>query len=626
MSTSIDKVFKMRYLLNLSLAISVCLLYVGCESGRKGLFEPETTEEAIREREQKKKMEIEAIVRERLADISECINEGKYDKAETLLMPMDKFEFCRQEVKQLRTAIALGRKENANKIAATLAEKSMYEEIDENQGLPGTYGKTIVIDSKLSPLELPQGKMEDLINRKVTMNLESATVGMLVDFLNENGLNVIADDALASEKTLTMKVTDVPLKEVLSYIARNMGIAFYIGENMVWITASDEKGGPKLETRILRLHHGFAPKVPAGGGGAPGSQMGGIGSVESIEDTELEDVLTTFLEGGPEGSSFQIFRSRNILVVRNTRENNRFVEQVLKDFDKPPMQVVIEARFLTVSQDDLRDVGVQITQNLESTFTNSRQRPRSKEYNFATMLGKLDQELGMGTLGLAGILGKRAFDMVIQAIDSKSSTVDLSIPKVTVMNNRTARIRKGEKIYYFDEYETATVNKGDNKGDVEVLVPSGSPTELPLGLTFDVSVNIGNNGKTIMLGLKPEIVELLKWENYTTTGSDDDDDDDDDDDNELTQIKLPRTYERAVATTVEVQSGETVVLGGMIDNKKIRTVKKIPLLGDLPLLGWLFRRTTTQVTPQNLLIFVTANVINSRGEYVKTIGDDDSGK
>ena len=87
-----------------------------------------------------------------------------------------------------------------------------------------------------------------------------------------------------------------------------------------------------------------------------------------------------------------------------------------------------------------------------------------------------------------------------------------------------------------------------------------------------------------------------------------------------------RTYERAVATTVEVQSGETVVLGGMIDNKKIRTVKKIPLLGDLPLLGWLFRRTTTQVTPQNLLIFVTANVINSRGEYVKTVGDDDSDK
>ncbi len=354
--------------------------------------------------------------------------------------------------------------------------------------------------------------------------------------------------------------------------------------------------------------------------------MGGIGSVESIEDTELEDVLTTFLEGGPEGSSFQIFKSRNILVVRNTRENIRFVEQILKDFDKPPMQVVIEARFLTVSQDDLRDVGVQITQNLESTFTNSHQRTRSKEYNFATMLGQLDQEVGLGTLGLAGILGKRAFDMVIQAIDSKSSTVDLSIPKITVMNNRTARIRKGEKVYYFEEYETATVNKGDNRGDVEVLVPSGSPTELPLGLTFDVSVNIGNNGKTIMLGLKPEIVELLKWENYTTAGDDDDDDDDDDDKKELTQIKLPHTYERAVATSVEVQSGETVVLGGMIDNKKTRTVKKIPLLGDLPLIGWLFRRTTTEVKPQNLLIFVTANVINNRGEYVKTIGDDDGDK
>ncbi|MBP5640919.1 MAG: hypothetical protein J6X55_15665, partial [Victivallales bacterium] len=101
---------------------------------------------------------------------------------------------------------------------------------------------------------------------------------------------------------------------------------------------------------------------------------------------------------------------------------------------------------------------------------------------------------------------------------------------------------------------------------------------------------------------------------------------DDDDDDDLTQIKLPHTYERAVVTTVEVQSGETVVLGGMIDNKKIKTVRKIPFLGDLPLLGWFFRRTTTEVKPQNLLIFVTANVINNRGEYVKASGEEGESK
>ena len=83
-------------------------------------------------------------------------------------------------------------------------------------------------------------------------------------------------------------------------------------------------------------------------------------------------------------------------------------------------------------------------------------------------------------------------------------------------------------------------------------------------------------------------------------------------------MKLPRTHEQSVTTTVGVQSGETVVLGGMIEQSKKHTVKKIPLLGDLPFIGWLFRRTTTENEPVNLLIFVTATVINDRGEYVRT--------
>ena len=62
----------------------------------------------------------------------------------------------------------------------------------------------------------------------------------------------------------------------------------------------------------------------------------------------------------------------------------------------------------------------------------------------------------------------------------------------------------------------------------------------------------------------------------------------------------------------------SVVLGGMIEQSKKHTVKKIPLLGDLPFIGWLFRRTTTENEPVNLLIFVTATVINDRGEYVRT--------
>lgn len=186
------------------------------------------------------------------------------------------------------------------------------------------------------------------------------------------------------------------------------------------------------------------------------------------------------------------------------------------------------------------------------------------------------------------------------------------------MNNRTARIRKGDKYYYFEEYDVTSVDQGD-QGETNVLVPTGTPAELPVGITFDVKVNVGNDGKTVLLGMKPAIVEFRGWENYLTGGSESDDSDSSsgsDSSGVLTPIKLPRTHEQTVMTTVEVSSGQTVIMGGMITNSKSNNVKKIPFLGDLPLLGLLFRRTEDTTIPTNLLIFVTATVVSNSGEYL----------
>ena len=115
-------------------------------------------------------------------------------------------------------------------------------------------------------------------------------------------------------------------------------------------------------------------------------------------------------------------------------------------------------------------------------------------------------------------------------------------------------------------------------------------------------------------------MEFEDWEKYITSGDDDDDDDssssDSTSDSGLSQIKLPRTKEQSLVTTVSVASGQTVVLGGMLENNKNKTIKKVPILGDIPLLGYLFRHEEVTQQPSNLLIFITATVINDKGEYV----------
>ncbi|NLG14062.1 MAG: type II secretion system protein GspD [Lentisphaerae bacterium] len=626
----------MRFFSSFAAVVMFMLVLSSCKTTPEQEYEfyesEEAALEAIKRDEQR---EFETGVRKRLDLVQGLIDKGEYDDALGLLDPLKRFDFCRTEVLALEKTIEIMSRKGARAIGEKHTEVTMVTQSDTELTLPSTYGTTVMIDSQLSPIELPKGSQEDLINKKISLSLESADVAQLVEELNANGLNVIADDALQSDKTLTVKFKDVPIKELFAYIARNMGVAFYVGENMVWVTEGETGGGPKLETRIIRLPHGFVPEVPQGGG-APGAQMGSGGNIPTEEDNDLEDVLTSFLNDSPEGAGFKIFRNRNIIVVRDTRENLRFVEELIREFDKPPMQVAIEARFITVSQKDLKDVGVELSQmqipvdaagnalgplaNVPN-YTNRFAAEGIRALSSGATFGEVETESGMGQVTLNGVLGNRIFDVVIRMIETKRSAVSLSVPRVTVMNNRTARIRKGDKLYYFEEYDTATIDKGD-QGEQQTLVPTGSPTELPVGITLDVRVNIGNNGKSILMGLKPEVVNFIQWESYSYVNSDDDDDDDDD--STMAQIKLPRTHEQMIATTVGVESGETVVLGGLLENSKSKEVRKIPFLGDLPLIGFLFRRTIRNVEPTNLLIFVTARVINERGEYVKVIDKEDA--
>lgn len=572
-----------------------------------------TSEGYAEELKEMERRELRAAVRKRLDQVHDSLSRKQLDEAEANLRPLLKQEFFAEEIRLLQEAIQVARELTPQQALAEASGKRMLHESEKGMILPGTYGNTVVIGASLEPIELPPGPMEELVNRKVTINLDNAGIAELVAVLNQDGLNVVADDALEAAKTLTIRVQDVPLKELFSYIARNMGVEFHLGENLVWITEGDQgPGGPKLETRILRLRQGFIPEVPQGAG-AQGATDTGTVAIAAEEDNDLDDVLTALMADSPEGATFRIFRNRNILVVRDSRENLRLIENLVREFDKPPYQVVIEARFMTISQNDLKDVGVEITQKLKDKNGqdlvddhNADGPNAAKETNLLTSLGALaaDAESGVGFLQLNGVLGRRAFDIAISALESKKSSTVLSSPKVTVMNNRSARIRKGDTLKYFEEFDIETVQAGQYTTNY-VLVPTGTPTDLLLGITFDVRVNIGNDGRTVLLGLKPEIVEFMEWQTYASGGT--------------TSVRLPYTYDQKVATTVGVSSGQTVVLGGMLENTKSNQVKQVPLLGDLPLIGYLFRHTEVINIPTNLLIFVTAHVINSRGEYVDVL-------
>ena len=567
------------------------------------------------------KRELMLTASKRLDRVHSLISSGKNEEAEQCLQPLIGTQMFTEEVRELQRQIAQQRElERADKERQASRSVALLE-VEQAQALPDSYGRTIIISRDKPLLETPFGPMEELVNRKVSMRLEDAGVKDLVLALSElDGLNLIMDEALTEEQKITISVQDVSLKELLSYVARNMGVAFHLGENTIWVTESVEPAGtgPKLETKIYHLQHGLIPPAIMGEG-EEDIQLA-ASSAQTEEDMELEDVLDTLLIDGPEGALYRIYRTRNLLVVRNSRDNLRLIEELLKAFDRPCLQVLIEARFIEVSEDELDELGVNIT---DAGIVSSDHTVSAIE-GLTNLLNAPEE--GGGTLTVTGILGHDDYTAVLYALAKCETAQNLSAPRVTVLNNQAAKVRKGDVIFYFKEYEPTTLDVGTSTGTTissTQILPSGEPEELELGITLEVEPSIGNDGKTVVLAINTIINSLVKWLDFDVAGDGDSTDsetarDDSGDNNSVptSAISLPMTTEAMISTKVVLRSGETVVMGGTAKSFRTTVEKGIPLLSKIPYLGFLFRYKKTTVQPTNLLIFVTATIVGPTGEFI----------
>lgn len=571
---------------------------------------------------------LDSEVRRRFARIRQWINDRKLDEAEDAIEEMASLKDYEEEIEGLRELVKLARKLNLDMTKLALDRQVILNESIDKQRLPEKYGQTIHKEAP-TPYKGEPSALEKLLEKRVSMQISNMSVEDFamqlgtIDGLNvADPTNIVFSNEAIKSKTFSANFKDVPLKELFAYISKNLGVDFNVVDNLIWITAAaNTDTGIPLETQIIPLHHGIIPNVPEG---IAVSDKQGFSTLVEADD-DLETALKTFYANCKTGGSYTIFRTRNMLLINDTRANIHRIEELVKILDKPPYQVLIEARFLKVSQSDLRDIGVELKHRNGghggasigmngNTYNNSGDR-NANISDFVTELAAITtgNPDGYSGLTISGIIGNRTFDLLISAIEKKQSTVNIAAPRVATLNNRSARIRKGDKHYYFQSYTIQSVNRGDNNGVDQILVPSGTPTALPVGITFDVKANVGNDGKTILLGLKPEIIDFEDWEDYnsssTTTA------------NNVTtikdtQVKLPLVHEQTIAASVAINSGETVILGGMVENTVEQIVHKVPFLGDLPFIGFLFRHTTVTNQPSNLLIFVTATVIDSEGKYI----------
>ena len=203
--------------------------------------------------------------------------------------------------------------------------------------------------------------------------------------------------------------------------------------------------------------------------------------------------------------------------------------------------------------------------------------------------------------------------MMFHAMDRHDTSEILSAPKVISKSGEEATIRMVREEYYPDtwtEPELAVINTYFSY--TPPYPEFGEATDV--GIRFIVTPTVSPNNYTITLQLNPQVLALAGWSNYNVgyayptpagqvSGS--------------SVVKMPNIARRDVNTNVRVYDGDTIVLGGMLTENSTGNDDRFPIAGDIPLVGFLTRVQASRNTKRNLLIFVTARIVNPDGLPVR---------
>ena len=459
---------------------------------------------------------------------------------------------------------------------------------------------------------------------------------------------------------ITFQARYISLLQTLKIITQVAGLKYRVDGDIVMIVPADYDPA-QIEIKMYPVEPTFIEKVrEVSANMQPVDTIGGrtvdrIGGGELA--TGLPDLKTYFTQMGvkfPGGSSITYNSAIGKVIVGNTAENLATFERILAELNVVPKQVEIEARFVEVNETDLMEAGLEwlLTDPFEiATKTGTggplggaqRIQMNANAANGGMTRGlrfwgtggdntDLPMAAGRGTLGAIGsissVLTNPELTMVLHLLQQNGNADLLSAPKVTTRSGAEASIRVVTEYIYPTAFEVNggqinnNANAGNNNANI-VQETTVTPTDFQtreVGVLLTVLPEVSPDGNMINLTMQPQVVTEPTWYQYGSTvrradGSE-----------MMLNMPQPFFHVRSLNTQISIYDGATVVMGGLITEELTKVNDKIPILGDIPLLGALFRSKSEKSVKKNLLIFVTAKLVDPAGRLIRQPEGDAAAK
>ena len=450
---------------------------------------------------------------------------------------------------------------------------------------------------KLDPNKLTQGP--GFQGEKLSLNFQNievrALLQVIADFTN---FNVVTSDTVTG--TVTLRLKDVPWDQALDIILQSRGLGVRKNGNVLWIAPKDELANKEqldleakkkvaelepLRTQSFQLNYTQAEVVAQGQIGQSQAQGGG-----GSGGTQNTRILS------PRGTVIYETRT-NQLFVSDIPSKLEEIQVLIAKIDIPVRQVLIEARIVEADDSFGRSLGIKlgatdargtptrrgisIGGNYDAIGVQTGQiagpidfQPNSQFVNLPANVatGFNGASAGSFALALFGASANRFLNLELSALEAEGKGNVVSSPRVVTADQTKARIEQGEEIPYQQATSSGATSISFKKASLRMEV---TPQITPEGnVILDLEVNKDSRGALTAAG--------------------------------------PAINTKQVKTQVLVENGGTVVIGGIFQQDERNEINKVPLLGDIPFLGYLFQNRVRTTNKTELLIFITPKIVTDR--------------
>ena len=498
--------------------------------------------------------------------------------------------------------------------------------------------------------EAERAKVKERLQERITLNQDQAKVwDVMRTLFAVSGINYVVLDSAVGEETVSLHLVDDTVESALNAVGKLAKVRFSYTDGTVFVSSDADDG---LVTEIIRLRSGLTNVEAAvtmtafnpassrgangGGNGQNGqpnrppanaqqgaAQAGAAEAADKLSDLEKTlNKLPDIIVGWQDTHKWHLDRKSNTLYLRANPWVISEVKRLLHAMDYNNVQVFIESKFVEVSDRALRQLGVnwgafQGTNPATTNFAGGFGAPISP-----STLATAGAVPVAGSTVLTGLVQQNGFTLnaTLTALESNGTLDTLAEPKILTLNNATGVIEIAENYNYIENYttqsyttssDTSTLGGVTNNVSSVVATPVWGTTDI--GYQLQITPSIARNSEVITLKLQPKVKELLKegivLGGFTYQPSPDAD-------SIALDIANPTFSTRTLETVLHIQNGHTVALGGLASGKAEQNETGTPFLMNIPVLGYLFKVERSASERRNLIILVTAHIVDPGGAKV----------